>query len=67
MFAKSAVTGKDANPLHAQLASASGQAPEWNFHKYLVGRDGNLVASFPSRVTPQDGKLVAAIEKALAR
>jgi glutathione peroxidase len=67
MFAKSAVTGKDANPLHAQLASASGQAPEWNFHKYLLGRDGKLVANFPSRVTPGDGKLVAAIETALAR
>ena len=67
MFAKSAVTGKNANPLHAQLASASGQAPEWNFHKYLVGRDGKLIASFPSRVTPLDGKLVAAVEQALAR
>jgi glutathione peroxidase len=67
MFAKSAVSGKDANPLYAQLAGASGQPPAWNFHKYLVGRDGKLVASFPSQVTPQDGKLVAAIEKALAR
>lgn len=67
MFAKSVVTGKNANPLHAQLASASGQPPEWNFHKYLVGRDGKLVASFPSRLAPQDGKLLAAIEKALAR
>ena len=67
MFAKSVVTGSKANPLHAQLASASGQSPEWNFHKYLVGRDGKLVASFPSQVTPLDGKLVAAIEKALAR
>ena len=67
MFAKSVVTGRNANPLHAQLAGISGQSPEWNFHKYLVGRDGKLVASFPSRVTPQDGKLVAAIEKALAR
>ena len=65
MFAKSAVTGKDANPLHAQLAAASGQAPAWNFHKYLVGRDGKVIASYPSRVTPQDGRLMAAIEKAL--
>jgi glutathione peroxidase len=48
-------------------ASASGQAPEWNFHKYLVGRDGRLIASFPSMVTPLDGTLVGAIEKALAR
>ena len=67
MFAKSVVTGKSANPLHAQLASTSGQAPEWNFHKYLVGRDGKLIASFPSRMTPLDGKLVAEVEKALAR
>ena len=67
MFAKSVVTGKGANALHAQLAAASGQAPEWNFHKYLVGRDGTVVASFPSKVTPLDSKLVGAIEKALAR
>lgn len=65
MFAKSGVTGKDANPLHAQLTAASGQAPGWNFHKYLVGRDGKLIASYPSQVTPQDGRLKAAIEKAL--
>ena len=67
MFAKSVVTGKDANPLHAQLANATGQAPEWNFHKYLVGKDGKVIASYASKVTPLDGKLVGAIEKALAR
>ncbi|MET0963847.1 MAG: glutathione peroxidase [Noviherbaspirillum sp.] len=67
MFAKSVVTGKNANPLHAQLASATGEAPAWNFHKYLVGRDGRVLASVPSKVTPLDGKLVRAIEKALAR
>jgi glutathione peroxidase len=65
MFAKSAVTGKQANALHAQLAASSGQAPAWNFHKYLVGRDGKLIASYPGKVTPQDGRLKAAIEKAL--
>ena len=67
MFAKSVVTGKKANPLHAQLASATGEAPEWNFHKYLVGKDGKVIASYASKVTPLDGKLVGAIEKALAR
>ena len=65
MFAKSTVTGKQANPLHAQLAAATGQMPAWNFHKYLVGRDGKVIASYPSQVTPQDGRLKAAIEKAL--
>lgn len=65
MFAKSAVTGRQANPLHAQLAAATGQMPAWNFHKYLVGRDGKVIASYPSQVKPQDGRLKAAIEKAL--
>ena len=65
MFAKSAVTGRQANPLHAQLTAASGQPPAWNFHKYLVGRDGRVIASYASQVTPLDGRLTTAIEKAL--
>lgn len=66
MFAKSVVTGKDANPLHAELAKVSGTAPQWNFHKYLIDRSGKLVGSFPSRVAPDDRRLTGAIEKTLA-
>ncbi len=66
MFAKSAVRGKDANPLFAGLAKASGKAPGWNFHKYLIDRDGKIVANFGSTTQPNDKALLAAIEKALA-
>ena len=65
MFEKVHVTGDDATPLFRELAARS-QAPAWNFHKYLVGRDGKFVADFGSRTTPDDKALVAAIEKALA-
>ena len=65
MFAKSAVTGKSANPLFASLAQASGQPPKWNFHKYLIDRDGRVVASFPSRVEPTDSQITSRIERLL--
>lgn len=67
MFSKSSVTGKDVNPLHAELIKATGKTPKWNFHKYLIDRKGNVVASYPSDTTPEDKKLVADIEKALAQ
>jgi glutathione peroxidase len=67
MFAKSSVIGKDANPLFVELTKTTGQPPAWNFHKYLIGRDGKVIANYPSRVTPEDSKLVTAIEKALAQ
>ena len=66
MFAKTSVTGASANPLHAELARITGQAPRWNFHKYLVSRSGQPVAHYPSRVAPESRELVTAIEKALA-
>jgi glutathione peroxidase len=62
MFAKTEL-GK--NPLFADLVKASGQAPRWNFHKYLVDRSGAKVQSFDTRVAPDDPKLVSAIERLL--
>ncbi len=67
MFAKSAVRGSDANPLFRQLAKDSGRAPLWNFHKYLVGRDGKVIANYTSMTSPSDRTFVAAIEKQLAQ
>ena len=67
MFAKTVVSGAQANPLFAQLAKATGSAPKWNFHKYLVDRQGRPVSAFVSKVQPTDEALVAAIEKALAQ
>ncbi|MEN5368115.1 glutathione peroxidase [Stenotrophomonas sp. TWI273] len=66
MFQKVVVTGPDATPLYRSLATATGVSPGWNFHKYLIGRDGRVVAQFPSKVTPDDPKLVAAIERELS-
>jgi len=66
MFAKSSVKGKDMNPLFSALSKASGKSPGWNFHKYLIDKEGKLVANYGSSVSPDDKNLVAAIEKALA-
>lgn len=65
MFEKVHVVGAQATPLYRALAAASGEAPKWNFHKYLVGRDGHLVASWGSKVKPDDPAIVNAIESAL--
>src|SRR5882672_7933973 len=62
MFAK---TELKKNPLYADLAKATGKSPQWNFHKYLVGRDGKQVHSFDTRVEPNDPQLAAAIERLL--
>jgi glutathione peroxidase len=62
MFAK---TDLKRNALYAELIKASGEAPKWNFHKYLVDRKGARVQSFGTRVEPNDPKLVAAIERLL--
>ncbi|WP_298212150.1 glutathione peroxidase [Acidovorax sp.] len=66
MFAKSSVKGADASPLFRQLAQLSGTAPRWNFHKYLLGRDGKMVDSYSSLTGPDNKGLVRAIEQQLA-
>ena len=66
MLAKSVVSGPEAVGLFRGLAASTGQSPKWNFHKYVLGRDGRAVASFPSAVPPGDAKVVAAVERALA-
>lgn len=67
MFAKVEVKpGDGQSPVYRALTTATGQVPGWNFAKYLVGRDGRPVAFFSSMVKPDDPKLRAAIESALA-
>ena len=66
MFATSAVRGEQANALFTALAAAQGE-PAWNFHKYLIGRDGSVLQSFASRVKPLDSPLEAAVKAALAQ
>jgi glutathione peroxidase len=65
MFATTSVRGDTANPLFQALIEAE-QAPRWNFTKYLIGRDGQVLSSFGSRVTPLDSELESAVVEALA-
>jgi glutathione peroxidase len=64
MFAK---TELKKNPLYADLAKATGAAPRWNFHKYLVDRNGKQVLSFDTRVDPNDPRLLSSLESFLSR
>ena len=62
-----AVRGRDATPLFRELAEHDEKAPRWNFYKYVVDRQGRVVAHFSSKVKPDDPRLIAAVEKALVR
>jgi len=64
MFAKVNTKGTAQSPIYGFLTAAHG-APKWNFHKYLVGKDGQVRAAFASNVAPDDEGLRAAIEEAL--
>ena len=66
MFEKSSIKSIQTNPLFTELVSRTGQAPAWNFHKYLVDRDGNRVLSFGTRIEPESRELVSALEKLLS-
>jgi len=66
MFEKVTVKEGEAHPFFEQLAAAAGTYPTWNFHKYLIGRDGQVVAEFSPRTQPYDDKLVSSIRGALA-
>ncbi len=65
MFEKVTVKEGDAHPFFDALAAAAGTYPTWNFHKYLIGRDGRLIAEFSPRTRPYDDGLVSSIESAL--
>jgi glutathione peroxidase len=58
--------GPDQSPIYAFLTKG-GQVPAWNFSKYLVGKDGKVVAFYSSKVTPESKELKDAIEAALAK
>jgi glutathione peroxidase len=64
MFAKTSVK-PGGSALFDGLAGASGSRPGWNFHKYLIARDGQRVASFPSKVDPESPEFTARVEELL--
>ena len=65
MFAKTQVRKGKADPLFQALAEAAGRYPKWNFHKYLIGRDGRLVDNYLSFTSPQSETIVNAVEELL--
>ena len=67
LMEKTRVRGPDAHPFYAWIEQTQGirATPQWNFHKYLIGPDGQVLAWFPSRVTPTSADVRGAVEAAL--
>ena len=60
--AKQSVKGTDAHPFYQWTAQLKpSETPRWNFHKYLIGRDGRLAAIFPTAMEPTDARVISAI------
>jgi len=66
LFEKVATRGPDQSPVYRFLSADYGE-PKWNFHKYLVDRNGKAIASYVSDVEPESRELVARIESLLGR
>ncbi len=65
MFEKVKVKGDGKGEIYKWLTSTGLEEPTWNFTKYLVGRDGHLIARYAPRTKPDDADMVAAIRSAL--
>lgn len=69
MFSKSVVKAGQSglNPLYADLGKRTGQTPKWNFHKYLIARDGSEIKSFGSMTDPLGQSFTQELERLLAK
>jgi glutathione peroxidase len=65
MLAKSSVSGNNPNPLFKMLIAKTGTTPKWNFYKYLIDRNGNVVESYGSMTKPTSTSITGEIEKLL--
>ena len=63
LFSKIEVKGPNKAPIYKFLTEQANDEPKWNFHKYLVDKEGNFVASFGTRTKPLDEKLLDAINQ----
>ena len=64
--AKASVRGANAHPFYKWAATERpNELPRWNFHKYLIGRDGHIADVFPERIEPTDTRVVTAIARQL--
>jgi glutathione peroxidase len=66
MFAKVKTKGDGKSPVYEFLTAKHGE-PKWNFHKYLVGKDGQVLAAFPAKMSPEDPSIATAIDEALKK
>jgi glutathione peroxidase len=66
LFAKVKTKGDGQSPVYQFLTAKHGE-PKWNFHKYLVGKDGQVIRAFAAKLPPDDKELKAAIDAALAQ
>lgn len=65
MFSTVKVRGKKAHPFYKKLKAETGVAPSWNFNKYLISKEGKVIATYGSGVKPDSLELTSAIEKLL--
>lgn len=65
MMARSSLKGSDANPVFNQIQQQAGVTPRWNFYKFLINKQGDVVATFPSSTSPMSTTLKNAIEQQL--
>ncbi len=65
MFEKTHVTPPNASAFYQRLIEVTNSQPKWNFHKYLIDREGNIVASFDSVITPESAQLMGAVKSLL--
>jgi len=65
MMEKTSVVPGKANPVFKRLAEMTGESPGWNFHKYLVARDGKRAYSFSARTKPESAEVVSRLEALL--
>lgn len=66
MFEKVHVKGVDATAIYRDFKEITGDVPAWNFHKFLIDRNGEVIGSFPSKIKPDDPQIISKIEAALA-
>ena len=65
MFATSSVKGKKANSFYQNLAMITGKSPDWNFTKYLISKDGEVLKPFSKNIEPDSEEIISAIESLL--
>ncbi|WP_045457195.1 glutathione peroxidase [Vibrio campbellii] len=65
MMARTSVLGENANPVFAEITNQAGVTPKWNFYKFLINKDGKVVATFPSSTSPTSTTLTNMIEQQL--